>query len=372
MEGNRIGIVGGGQLGRMLTEAAKPMGFEITVLETGYPSPAAQAGARQIEGSIKDPAAIRSLAGEVDVMTWEIEHIDTEALSELAIPVHPAPETLVMIKDKLQQKQYLRQRGIPVADYAAIEDDSDIRRAFHDFGSVILKTRFGGYDGRGNQVLRNNPEEWPAAREKLGVTSLYAEQVLPFQKELAVIAARNRAGDIATYPVVETVQKDNICHIVLAPADIVPDAYYAAEEIAHETLKHMQGAGVFGIEMFLTEDDEVVVNEIAPRVHNSGHHTIEANKTSQFEQHIRAITGLPLGSTEMIAPAAMINILGERNGEVELKGLDKVLAIPDAHVHLYGKSPTKVARKMGHITVRAHSVAEARELAIKAREELEI
>ncbi len=366
MERQKIGIVGGGQLGRMLTEAALPMGFYVTVIDPGENCPAKQAGAEQIEASLNDEDAIASLADKSDVITWEIEHINTDALEAVSTAaVEPLPRTLSMIKDKLSQKTFLRKHGIPVADFMPVDNEASLNEAFEKFGSVIVKTRTGGYDGRGNLVL-NNPD-WQTVDNRFGSTPLYAEQIEPFQKELAVIVARDTIGNISLYPVVETIHKDNICHLVLSPAPISQRLQTVASDIAYETVARLEGAGVFAIEMFLDEDNSILVNEIAPRVHNSGHHTIEANRTSQFEQHIRAITELPLGNTEMISPAAMINILGDRNGAVAITGLEQTLSMPDVHIHLYGKSPTKLARKMGHITVRADSVDEAKEIAIKAR-----
>ncbi len=373
MERTRVGIVGGGQLGRMLTEAALPLGFEVVVIDPGVDCPAAQAGAEQIQAPLTDADAVMELASKVDVVTWEIEHINAGALMNLPVPVEPSPRTLSVIQDKLLQKRLLVNAGIPVADFVNLDSeqlDSDMASAFEAFGNVIVKTRTGGYDGRGNMVVTT--DNWQELHAQFGNTPLYAERIEPFQKELAVIIARDVKGRIAQYPVVETIHENNICNLVLAPAEIDPRIQAATEDIAHEAAGQLEGAGIFAIEMFLTNNDEVLVNEIAPRVHNSGHHTIEGNRTPQFEQHIRAITGLPLGSTEAISPSVMINILGERNGEVALTGLEKVLAFADTHVHLYGKTPTKVARKMGHITVRAGSVGKARELAIKARKELTI
>lgn len=373
LERSRIGIVGGGQLGRMLTEAALPLGFEVTVIDPAENCPAAQAGAEQIPAALTDVDAIHELAARTDVVTWEIEHINAEALAELETPVEPSPMTLLTIKDKLRQKEMLKSAGIPVADFMPVDSYENLLTAFGRFrDGVIVKTRTGGYDGRGNLVV-SSPADWQQLQETFGDTPLYAEEIEPFQKELAILVARNTEGQSLTYPVVETIHKNNICHLVVAPAPIDRRIEVAAEEIARETVGRLEGAGVFAIEMFLTEDNEVLVNEIAPRVHNSGHHTIEANRTSQFEQHIRAITGLPLGSTEMVAPAAaMINILGERDGEVRVAGLEKVLEMPDVHVHLYGKSPTKVARKMGHITVRGNFIEQVKHLAVTARKEITI
>lgn len=368
---DKLGIVGGGQLGRMLTEAAKPMGFDVMVIDPVENCPAAQVGARQIQADLTDGGAIKALAALSDVVTWEIEHINTEALQEVAVEVQPSPTTLATIKDKLTQKRLLSAGGIPVATFAELDSAENFEADRQAFNGTIVKQRFGGYDGRGNMVLGPD-DSWTTVQKRFGDAPLYAEELVPFRKELSVIVGRDKAGKTVPYPVVETIHKDNICHIVLSPPDISPQLQQDAAEVARETMKRLDGAGVFAIEMFLTEDDKVLVNEIAPRVHNSGHHTIEANLTSQFEQHVRAVMGLPLGEVIELSPAVMINILGERNGPVEISGREAVLAHPDTHLHLYGKAPTKVARKMGHITVLADSVEEARGTAIQAREEFGI
>jgi len=376
-----IGIVGGGQLGRMLTEAAHPLGYQVTVVEASPDCPASRVGAHQIIGGLKDADAIRQLAEQTDVVTWEIEHIDSGTLRGLAeegYNVQPSPSTLAVIQDKYAQKQMLTKAGLPVAESVPLTNhESDSQRISHLDeivrtlgGAVILKTKTGGYDGRGNLLFDGN---YGRVNEVLGDdwNNLYAERVVPFTKELSVIAARDMRGNIAVYPTAETVHRDNICHTVVTPAGIRPELIADAQEIAHETLKHLGGAGIFAIEMFAT-DDSVIINEIAPRVHNSGHHTIEANVTSQFEQHIRAITGMPLGSTAMRVPAAaMINILGRREEPLTREGMDRVLALPDTHPHFYGKSSRR-ARKIGHITVLGSSVDDVLRIANQARNELAV
>lgn len=377
----KIGIVGGGQLGRMLAEAAHPLGYQVTVVEASPDCPASKAGASQIIGGLKDADAIRQLAEQTDVVTWEIEHIDTSVLRELAeegYNVQPSPSTLAVIQDKYTQKQMLIKAGLPVAESLTLANyEFDLLKTRHldDVvrtlgGAVILKTKTGGYDGRGNLLFDGN---YGRVDEVLGSDwdNIYAERIVPFEKELSVIAARDLQGNIAIYPTAETVHKDNICHTVVTPAGIRPELIADAQEIAHETLKQLEGAGIFAIEMFATED-EVIINEIAPRVHNSGHHTIEANVTSQFEQHIRAITGMPLGSTAMRVPAAaMINILGQCEEPLTREGMDRVLALPDTHPHFYGKSSRK-ARKIGHITVLGSSVDEVLRTANQARSEFTV
>lgn len=368
-----IGIVGGGQLGRMLTEAAQGMGCEVVVVDPGEHCPAAQVGARQIVAAWDDTAALRSLAEQVDVITVETEHVDTALLDEIAglgTPVQPAPATIRMIQDKFKQKQFLAAAGIPVAPFVEITDAASARQALRDFGGrMLLKTRHGAYDGRGNLVISDEAEideAFVIFKDK----KLYAEQFIPFQKELAIMVARGTSGATATYPVVETIQQRNICVEVLAPAGITADQAAATERVALQVADHLEGAGVFGIELFLTDSGDILINEIAPRVHNSGHYTIEACATSQFEQHIRAITGQPLGPTNLIVPAAaMINLLGERDGPMKVTGLAAAEAIPGVTVHLYGKSPTRVDRKMGHLTATAtaDTLEEARSRAQKAK-----
>jgi phosphoribosylaminoimidazole carboxylase PurK protein len=268
--------------------------------------------------------------------------------------------------------------GLPVAKSVALTSRGlDLAKTTHLDevvrmlgGTVILKTRTGGYDGRGNLLFDGN---YARVDEVLGSDwdNIYAERIVSFEKELSVVAARDVQGNIVVYPTAETIHKDNICHTVITPAGIRPALIKDAQEIAHQTLAQLEGAGIFAIEMFATED-EVIINEIAPRVHNSGHHTIEANITSQFEQHIRAITGMPLGSTAMRSPAAaVINILGRREEPLTREGIDRVLALPDTHPHFYGKSSRK-ARKIGHITVLGDSVEEVLRIAHQARSEFAV
>lgn len=360
----RVGIVGGGQLGRMLTEAAHPLGFQVTVVDPSPTAPAVYAGAEQIHAPLTDTDAIDTLAERSDLLTWEIEHIPAGYLMTLAakgVQVEPSPSTLATIQDKLTQKELLDNAGIPVAPFSGNLD------TFSANGPYVVKSRKGGYDGRGNLVVTDLDD--PAIAEQFGDTPVYVEQKLAFEKELAVIVARG-VGAFAPYPVAETIHKDNICNIVMAPAQIPIHVEHQAHEVARETMRLLNGVGVFAIEMFLV-DGQVYVNEIAPRVHNSGHHTIEANATSQFEQHIRAVTGMPLGSTAMRSAAVMINILGNRDEPLSREGLERVLALPDTHPHFYGKDP-RPARKVGHITVLRSTIKEAREVAEQARKELVI
>lgn len=366
----KIGIIGGGQLGMMLTEAAALLDFEITIVDKADCS-ASFVGAKVLVGAITDPEKIKELAKDADFLTFEIEHINTDALEELeneSVTIHPSPHTLKTIKDKFAQKEFLRKNNLPTASFVAIEKDTDITKAGHRFGyPFLLKTRSGGYDGRGNAVVKNE-EDIKQAVKKLGDNALYAEKFVPFTKELAVMVARSTNGDIKTYPVVETIHEENILRFTLAPAKIDKKIYQKAENLAKAVMEHLHGAGVFGIEMFLTKNGKVVINEIAPRVHNSGHYTIEACETSQFTQHLLAITGQPLRKTDMIVPAAvMINILGSRIGKANLQGTESAETLGKTYVHWYHKQDVKPLRKMGHITVVGDNLGECLKKTKEAR-----
>jgi len=376
MSQKTIGIVGGGQLGRMLTLAALPLGFDVIVVNPSANSPAAQAGAREIVADLYDAAALEALASQADFITIEIEHIDADVLEKLAASgklVNPAPKTIKLIQDKYLQKEFLHKAGVPVASFAALTDEKSALAALKKFdGKMLIKTRHGAYDGRGNMVV-SSASEVQEAFEVFAGKELYAEAFVPFEKELAVMIARSLSGEVATYPVVQTIHERNICLEVLVPAPVSETVRKEAEKVALQVAELLDGAGMFGIELFLTKDGKILVNEIAPRVHNSGHYSMDASRTSQFEQHIRAITGLPLGDTSLVVPASvMINILGERDGPTEATGLHDVLAEPGVSVHLYGKSPTKIDRKMGHINVTDKTVAAAQKKARAARKKLTI
>jgi len=373
---NRIGIVGGGQLGRMLTFAAKRLGFIVNILDPTKNSPAGQVADFQIIKDFKDEDAITKLAKISDYLTFEIELANANSLDELeksGVKVNPSAKTLNIIKDKLNQKKFLRLHNIPLAPFLEVKNRNEILLAIKQFGyPILLKARFDAYDGRGN-VLIKDEEDITEGIEKLKGRLLYVEKFIPFKKELAVMVARNTAGEIKAYPVVETIHKNNICHTVFAPASIDKKIRNKAKEIAIKVIKNLKGAGVFGIEMFYTKGGNVFVNEIAPRVHNSGHYSVEACITDQFEQHIRAITGMPLGSSEMVVPiAVMVNILGDRNGVSNIKGLEKALSIPNVSVSIYGKHETRVERKMGHVTAVGKTIEKVQRNAMLARKFLTI
>lgn len=372
----KIGIVGGGQLGRMLAFEAKKLGFTVNVIDPTPNSPAGQVADHQIVADFKDEKAIKKLAAMSDYLTFEIELANSKILDELTkkgLQINPSAKTLTIIKDKLKQKQFLRTSSIPVAAFMEVTTKADILQAAKQFGyPLVLKARFDAYDGRGNALIKK-PSDIDAALKKLQDRQLYVEQFVPFTKELAVMVARSTTGEIAVYPVVETIHKNNICHTVLVPAPVDKSAIKQAQKLAIQVMQHLKGAGCFGIEMFLSKKNQVLINELAPRVHNSGHYSIESCATSQFEQHIRAITGLPLGSTQLTVPAAvMVNILGDRVGPAQVTGLDKALQIPQVYVHIYGKAETKLERKMGHITAIAPTIKQALKNAQQARKYITI
>lgn len=372
----RIGIIGGGQLGRMLALAAQKLGFYVTVLDPTPNSPASQVANAHITGSFKDKNKIFELANLSDYITFEIESANAEALEAICatgVPVNPSPQTLAIIKDKFNQKVFLTEHDIPVAPFALIRNEIECVHQAGIFGyPFLLKARFDAYDGRGNYVIKNK-EDIPLAFKKLSKSMLYAEAFVPFIKELSVVSARGMDGEIISFPVVETIHKNNICHIVRSPAPIPNSVTAKAKDIAQHLLAKIGSVGVFAIEMFLKENEEIIVNEIAPRVHNSGHHTIEAFKMSQFEAHIRAITGMPLAEPEALSHAAvMVNILGERKGKALIEAVDGDQNSNGTYVHIYGKHETQPKRKMGHVTVLANSLEEAEKKALEIRKSIEI
>jgi len=374
-ENKRIGIVGGGQLAMMMTEASRELGISVTVIDPTPGCPASLVGATQIVADYNDLTAIHELSEKTDVVTIDFEHVNTTALQqvvETGKSVHPKPQTIAMIQDKLTQCDFLEFNGLPVADFKRLDTVEEAHKALTAFdGKMLLKMRHQSYDGKGNAVVTadNLEEAW----NSFGDAKLYGEAFIPFVKELAVILARDTEGTIVIYPTVETIHINNICHKVFLPGDLNDTVREKAEAIAMKTAEHLEGAGVFAIEMFLTKDDEILINEIAPRVHNSGHPTIEGSVTSQFEQHLRAVTGMILGSTDMKHNAAvMINILGKRNGSAEPKGVGKALEINGVSVHMYGKHEVKIGRKMGHLTAVADTLEEASSRAEQAFELIEI
>ncbi|MCZ6582375.1 MAG: 5-(carboxyamino)imidazole ribonucleotide synthase [Thaumarchaeota archaeon] len=349
-----LGIIGGGQLGMMLTEAAKKMPSHISkviVLDPTKNCPAAQVGAEQIIADFKDKNAIIKLASKSDIITYEIESGDSDVLKsiESESEINPSPETLKIIQDKFLQKSFLSENNISVADFVLIESFEDLKEKISKFGfPCLLKARRDAYDGRGNYMI-NNSQEIDVAFEYFKGKNTILEKFVDFKMEVSVIAARNTKGQICAYPIVENIHEDNILKMTIAPARVSKNIAEKADQVAKNTMKVLKGAGVFGIEMFVTSDDEILINEIAPRVHNSGHHTLNSSETSQFEQHLRAILGLELGSTALIHPTVMYNILGPK----EFVGKYKPISLEGENTFLkmYGKEESKPKRKIGHFNV---------------------
>jgi len=348
----RLGIIGGGQLGMMITEAAQNLNdeiSEITVLDPTENCPAAQAGAKQIIGDFKDKDAIVKLAEQSDIITYEIESGNTDVLSKLKAEIEPSPSTLSIIQDKLSQKKFLSKNGLPVSQFYEIISLGDLHEKINELGlPVLLKARRDAYDGRGNFKI-TSPDEVEKAYQYFDGKSLMIEKFVNFKMEVSVVAARNTKGEIATYPLVENIHEDNILNMTIAPARVSDDVIRNAGEIAKKTMQVLNGAGVFGIEMFVDQNNEILINEIAPRVHNSGHHTLQSCKTSQFEQHLRAILGLDLGSTDLVHKTVMYNILGPGGFEGKYKPVQ--LENDGVYLKMYGKDISKPQRKLGHFNV---------------------
>ena len=352
--GKILGIIGGGQLGMMITEAAKKMPehiLKIVVLDPTENCPAAQVGAEQIIADFKDEKAIQELAEKSDIITYEIESGNSDVLKsvENKSEINPSPETLKIIQDKFLQKTFLFENKIPISEFIEVKSMDDLQKGLGKFGyPALLKARRDAYDGRGNFKI-NSPEDVQKALDYFKNSNLMLEKFIPFKMEVSVIAARNTKGQIKTYPLVENIHENNILRETIAPARVSKEVADKAEEIAKDTMTVLKGAGVFGIEMFVTEDDKIVINEIAPRVHNSGHHTLQSSETSQFEQHLRAILGLELGSVKLIHPTIMYNILGSKDFEGEYKPIE--ISEQDAYLKMYGKKISKPLRKLGHVNL---------------------
>ena len=352
-----LGIIGGGQLGMMIAEAAKKMPQHISkiiVLDPTPNCPAAQVGAEQIIGDFKDKDAIIDLANKSDIITYEIESGDSQVLKsvEKDAEINPSPDTLRIIQDKFLQKLFLLENNIPVPEFIEIRNLDDVQEGLKKFGyPALLKARRDAYDGRGNFKI-NSEDEIQNAFDYFKGQKLLLEKYVPFKMEVSVIASRNTKGQIKTYPLVENIHEENILRQTIAPARVSDKVAQNAEKIAEKTMSVLKGAGVFGIEMFVTEDEEITINEIAPRVHNSGHHTLQSSNTSQFEQHLRAILGIELNSTELVHNTVMYNILGSKDFQGKYKPL--TINAKNVFLKMYGKEISKPLRKLGHVNLVAN------------------
>lgn len=358
-----IGIVGGGQLGRMLVFEAKRMGFNVIVLDPKPFSPAGQVADEQIVASFGDLTALRELAKKTNVITYEFEHINVDLLNLLegeGYSVYPSSYTLRRIQNKYVQKSMLKNIDIKVPDFYLVETFEDLSNAFNKLGQkIILKTCTDGYDGKGN-IFIDTFSALEKAYEKFKGQELMAEEYVDFIKEVSIVIAKNQA-EIEYYPVAENIHKNSILIKSLIPGNISSDIEKRICEVSKKVVEELDDYGVFCIEFFIDSESNVLVNEIAPRPHNSAHYSIEGCVTSQFEQLIRIISGMPLGASQLRLPCAMYNILGSEhtNGEYSVSGVESVLSTSDCHLHLYGKNQSEYLKKIGHITALDLSVEAA-------------
>jgi 5-(carboxyamino)imidazole ribonucleotide synthase len=353
MSHKRVGVIGGGQLAWMMSGAAQKLGIELLIQTPSSHDPAVSIASKVILANVDDAEATAKLAKDCDVITFENEFIDLAALSSLArqgVTFYPSLEALSPLLDKYEQRSYLQKIGIRVPQFIGLVSGGEISSKFGF--PVVVKARRHGYDGQGTWIIKNQ-EALKEMLNRLEGKNILLEEFIPFDRELAVMAARSVNGEIVVYPVVETKQQDQVCHWTIAPADVTPEIIAQVEAIARRILEELQVVGIFGIELFLTAQGTVLVNEIAPRTHNSGHYTLDACETSQFEQQLRAVTGFSLGSIALkSAGAVMVNLLGYESSQSDDQDKrDRLAAIPQAYVHWYGKSESRPGRKLGHVTV---------------------
>jgi len=368
----KLGVLGGGQLGRMLVQSGIDFNIGFSIIDPDPEAPCSTLAPFQT-GKLTDYETVLKFGSDCDIITIEIENVNTSALKELAKrgkKVFPQPEVIELIQDKRVQKNFYKQHGIPTAAFILTENADDVRKN-EKFLPAVNKLGKEGYDGRGVQILRTN-SDLNKAFDAPGLL----EKLIDFEKEISVIVARNERGEIRTFPVVEMVFHPihNLVEFLFAPAQVSKTVEDQANEIARNVITKLDMVGLLAVEMFVTKDGKVLVNEIAPRPHNSGHQTIEANITSQYEQHLRAILNLPLGDTSQIMPGAMVNLLGEagHSGPAKYSGFEEIMGLSGVHVHLYGKKLTKPFRKMGHVTIVDHDVESLKKKANFVKETLKV
>lgn len=368
---SKVGMIGGGQLGRMFIQEAIDLNVEVHVLDPDEHAPCRHIAHSFTQGSLNDYNTVLDFGQDKDVLTVEIENINIDALEELerrGKSVFPQPRVLRIIKDKGIQKKFYSEKGIPTSNFQFISVKSELTKSVLP---CVQKLRTGGYDGKGVQLLRTESD-----LEKAFDAPSILEELIDFEKEISVIVARNSQGKVVAYPAVECEfnPEANLVELLFSPANISPEIEQEARDLAVEVIEKLQMVGILAVEMFLTKNGNLLVNEIAPRPHNSGHHTIECNVTSQFAQHLRAILNLSLGSTEMIRSGAMINLIGKEGyeGNVHYDGLETFLKIEGVHPHLYGKQITKPFRKMGHITISGDNIQEVKDLAHRALQDIRV
>lgn len=372
-----VGIIGGGQLGKMIANEARRMSLKVIVLDPTEGCPASGIANEQIVADFKDENAIMRLAAKCDVVTYEIELANSAALKELqakGYPVRPTPETLRVLQNKYRQKSFLREHKINVPEFELVQSKDHLYELSGKYGfPIMLKACEDSYDGRGNFLITSK-SKINAAFNFFPKSELMIESFVAFEKEISIMVARNPSGQITSFPVAENIHKNNILDTSIVPARISHTVELKAKRMAEMTMDALQGAGIFGIEMFVTKNDDVLINEIAPRPHNSGHYTNEACSVSQFEQHLRAVLDLPLNKPELFCPAVMINILGREgsSGPYSIHGLGQILSVPGVKLYVYGKKTSKPCRKLGHITATGRTVREALDRALEAKNRLEL
>jgi len=373
LPGATLGILGGGQLGRMFAMAAKRMGYRVAVLDPSEDSPCGQIADYVLQAPYTDEKALGELAALSDVLTYEFENVDAAAvefLESLGKPVHPSSRVLRITQDRILEKTFARNSGIPVTAFAPVGTVSELESAMLKVGfPAFLKTSRGGYDGKG-QVRIENAEEGRKAFAEFSGRDLILERRVPFEKEMSIVASRADGGAFVAYPPSENIHVRNILDISIYPARVAETTLDAARKIARAVAEGLGIVGTFCVELFVLADGSLLLNEIAPRPHNSGHATIDACLCSQFEQQVRAVCGLPLGSTELLRCAAMINLVGTGEGD-RLLGLEELLRHPDVVLHLYGKTRAPRGRKMGHFTVLADAADAAERRARKLQKILQ-
>jgi 5-(carboxyamino)imidazole ribonucleotide synthase len=368
-----LGILGGGQLGRMVIQSAISYNIDIHILDPDPNAPCKDICQNFVQGKLTDFDTVYTFGKNCDVITIEIENVNTEALQKLAdegIEVFPQPHIIKMIQDKRLQKQFYKNNNIPSADFILTANKEEVR-ANSGFLPAVNKLGREGYDGRGVQVLKTK-EDLENAFDAPGLL----EKLIDFEQELSVIVARNKHGETVAFPSVECSfhPTANLVEFLFAPANISRATEEKAKSLAFQVIEKLEMVGILAVEMFVTKSGDILVNEIAPRPHNSGHHTIEANFTSQFEQHLRSVLNMPLGNTALRCPAAMVNLLGEDGftGNAIVEGMDKAISQKGVYVHLYGKKVTKPFRKMGHVTILDEDVSVLKKRALEIKEIIKI
>ena len=373
----KVGIIGGGQIGKMIAQEAKRMSLKVVILDPSRDCPASTLCDRLIVADFKDEDKIRDLAKSSDVITYEIELANSKALKNLELknyPIFPSPHSLYLIQNKFRQKKFLKENNLPVPEFKKINSINDLLLAAKSFEyPLMLKACEDSYDGRGNYLIKCK-EDISIAYNSFQNREMFAEKYVDFKTEISIMVARNKKGQIATFPIAENIHKNNVLDTTIVPANISPKIKEAAEILAKNVVTCLNDIGIFGIELFVSNKDEIFINEIAPRPHNSGHYSIEGCSISQFEQHLRTILNFPLSKPELVRPTVMKNILGPPNfsGTYRIIGLSKLLSLPSTKIHLYGKRITSPGRKLGHITCTGRTLEEVIKRSSDAKNSIEI